>query len=135
MQKGRIQQFPKRYIDIKCQTLGSGNNLVTANQYSVLAKKSLEEYSVTSPHIEKIEFSPDKKYLRVFIKEKSRNSAPIIRTIADYLRGCQARLVENSYFFNKSKKEENEEKKEKNLYFGEYIPPNDNISKTFQSKL
>ena len=125
VQKGGVQEFPKKYIDIKCQTIGKGNTLVTAEKYSELAKKSLEKNPITSPHIEKIEFSPDNQYLRVFIKEDSRNYASTIRTIADNLHGCQARLIENRFYFNKIKETPN------GKYFGNYIPPNANISKTF----
>jgi hypothetical protein len=140
---GAPQYYPKQYIDIECQTIGSGNNLITAQQYSEFAKESLEKDPIISPYIEKIEFPLDRKlldknlldkkqYLRVFIKEDdiSRTYASTIRTKADKLPGCRARLVENSHFINQGKKE-----KEGFKYFGEYIPPNSNISKTFESKL
>jgi len=126
-----IQIFPKKYIDIKCMTLGRNNRLVTGEQYAQIAKKTLEEDQFLKGLIDRIVIQ--KNFLRIYLTEKGCIEANFVRTKAGIF-GCNARLIENKYHFYESKRNNttNENGKPKQgSYIGNFIPPNNNISATF----
>jgi hypothetical protein len=131
VQKGGLQSIAKKYIDIKCNNLGKNNTLVTGKNHALDAqeflKKKLEEY------IEKIDIKEN--FLRIYLNDIGQSKAEIVRTIADRIVGCNARLIQNNFHYNKTKETPppppNTNTPLRVGYVGNFIPPNNNISKTF----
>jgi hypothetical protein len=117
------------YIDIKCNNLGKNSTLVTGEEHALNAKKILEEDKV---HIDRIEIQNN--FLRIYLTKKGRENASFVRTKADRIFGCNARLIENKFEYNKNKEIFTINSKgnpKVGSYVGNFIPPNNNISKTF----
>ena len=114
LQKGgadAMQMLPNKYIDIRCQNLGKNNTFTSATQFAQNAKTILENDPTLREIIQRIEIND--KFLRIHLTEKGQKDAGFVRTKADGIYGCRARMIENTY---------------KN---GKFTPPNPNFSKTW----
>jgi hypothetical protein len=78
---------------------------------------------------------PPYPFLRIYLTKIGQQNAKFVRTKADGLFGCNARLIENKIEYNKSKENftiNNNGNPKVGSYIGNFIPPNANISRTFQ---
>jgi hypothetical protein len=84
-------------IVVKCNTLGSGNTLVTAEKHCENAKIILTSNSNIQKHIESITDLDGGKALKIKIKQGSEDSTNYIITVANGIYGCRARVIEKKW--------------------------------------
>ena len=84
-------------IVVKCQKIGSKNTLVTAEKHCEDAKIFLTNNSDIQKHIESITDLDGGKAFKIKIKPESESSTNYIRTVADGIYGCRARVIERKF--------------------------------------
>ncbi len=99
IQKGGSQSIAKKYIDIKCNNLGKNNKLVTGKNHALDAQEFLGQQ--LKEYIDKIVIQEN--FLRIYLNKKGNKNAEIVRTIANGIVGCNARLIQNNFHYNKTK--------------------------------
>ena len=130
VQKGGLQSIAKKYIDIKCNNLGKNNTLVTGKKHALDAQEFLKQQ--LEKYIEKIDIQEN--FLRIYLNDIGQSKAEFVRTIANGIVGCNTKLIENKFEYNKTKEiftYNNNGNPKVGSYVGNFIPPNKNISKTF----
>ena len=133
VQKGGLQLSPNKYIDIKCQPIRQENKLVTGEKFAESVQIELMDDPLIKEMIQEIK--TEKNFLRIHLNEKGQKNADFVRKRADGIFGCNARLIENKFKYNKNKEIFTINNKGNPIvgsYIGNFIPPNANISKTFQ---
>ena len=126
---------PKKYIDMKCHKLGIKGNNLSVNDENFA--KSIKNELLVNPIFKGMiqEIKTEKNFLRIHLNGEGQKNADYLRQIADGIYGCNARLIENKFEYNKSKESFTYNNKENPIlgsYIGNFIPPNNKISKTFQ---